>query len=415
MNQINQLFLEALNASLSGRQVCWNEALPDETWAALFKLARAHQVVPMIFDAVYSCPAAGKANPAMMRMFKQMTLQSAMLQTMKTRELLMLLKHLRHEGITPCLVKGIVCRNLYPKPELRISSDEDVLIPQEQFERCHKAMLDYGMVIPQDTQDILGSYEVPYGKPNNPIYIELHKSLFPPESRAYGDLNRFFADVHERVTHIAADGQDIPTLSSTDHFFYLICHAFKHFLHSGFGIRQVCDIVLFANRYGHEIDWMKVLEQCREIDAELFAAALLSIGRKHLGFDPDKACYPQEWRRIEIDEQAMLMDLLESGIYGDADMNRKHSSTITLGAVSDHKEGKRFRMHMLSSVFPPIDQMLGRYPYLKKKPYLLPYAWVVRILRYRKEHRLGLETDAVKSLKIGRERIELLRRYGIIR
>ena len=72
-------------------------------------------------------------------------------------------------------------------------------------------------------------------------------------------------------------------------------------------------------------------------------------------------------------------------------------------------------MHMLSSVFPPIDQMLGRYPYLKKKPYLLPYAWVVRILRYRKEQRLGLETDAVKSLKIGRERIELLRRYGIIR
>lgn len=414
MNQINQLFLEALGASLSSRQVVWEKALPEETWAALFRLAQAHQVLPMIFDAVYSSPAARQANPAMIRMLKQQTLQSAMIQAMKTRELLALLKHLKQEGLKPCLVKGIVCRSLYPKPDLRISSDEDMLIPREQFERCHEAMLAYGMILPQDVQYVSSSYEVPYGKRNSPIYIELHKSLFPPESRAYGDLNRFFAGVHENAATIVVDGYEIPTMSATDHFFYLICHAFKHFLHSGFGIRQVCDIVLFANRYGKDIEWMKVLRQCTEINADLFAAALLSIGKKHLGFDPDKACYPKAWRDIPVDEQAMLDDLLESGIYGDADMNRKHSSTITLSAVSDHKIGRKFRGHMMGSLFPPIDQMLGRYPYLKKKPYLLPWAWLVRMVRYYKE-RQEKNMDAAESLRIGRERIELMRKYGILK
>lgn len=415
MNQINQLFLEALGASLSGRQVVWEKALPEETWAALFRLAQTHQVLPMIFDAVYNCPAARQANPAMIRVLRQQTLQSAMVQTMKTRELIALLKYLKQEGFKPCLVKGIVCRSLYPKPDLRISGDEDILIPQEQFERCHEAMLAYGMILPPDVQDISGSYEVPYGKRNSPIYIELHKSLFPPESRAYGDLNRFFSDVHKNVTTIDADGHEIPTMSSTDHFFYLICHAFKHFLHSGFGVRQVCDIVLFANRHGQEIDWTRVLGQCREIHADLFAAALLSIGKRYLGFDPDQACYPQVWQEIDVDEQAMLSDLLESGIYGDADMNRKHSSTITLSAFSDHKNGRKPRGHMLGSIFPPIDQMLGRYPYLKKKPYLLPYAWLVRIVRYHKEQRKGRNMDAAESLRIGRERIELMRKYGILK
>lgn len=108
------------------------------------------------------------------------------------------------------------------------------------------------------------------------------------------------------------------------HLFYLICHAFKHFLHSGFGIRQVCDIVLFANAYGKEIDWIRILQQCREIHADLFTAALFQIGQKYLTFDPSRAGYPQEWQEIQVDEQLMLDDLLEAGIYGDGTMSRKH-------------------------------------------------------------------------------------------
>lgn len=35
-------------------------------------------------------------------------------------------------------------------------------------------------------------------------------------------------------------------LAPTDHLLCLLCHAYKHFLYAGFGIRHVCDIGIFA-------------------------------------------------------------------------------------------------------------------------------------------------------------------------
>ena len=42
----------------------------------------------------------------------------------------MLFDKMRQNGLTPLIVKGIVCRDLYPNPDLRTSNDED-LISQE--------------------------------------------------------------------------------------------------------------------------------------------------------------------------------------------------------------------------------------------------------------------------------------------
>ena len=265
------------------------------------------------------------------------------------------------------------------------------------------------------TQDIQSEHEVPYGKPGSPIYIELHKCLFPPESTAYGDLNRFFKNVHDRAIKLSIDGKQVVTMGYTDHLFYLICHAFKHFLHSGFGIRQVCDIVLFANAYGKEIDWIRILQQCREIHADLFTAALFQIGQKYLTFDPSRAGYPQEWQEIQVDEQLMLDDLLEAGIYGDGTMSRKHSSNITLNAVSSEKQGKKSSHFVIKTLFPTVQNMEGRYPYLKKHLYLLPIAWINRIWKYRKETQTVLNNDAAESIQIGNQRLKMMKTYEIIK
>ena len=311
MDSISQYFLQAVRAALKREQVDWTQEMEPQDWIALFRLADAHHILPMVYEAVYACPAAGKVQSLLIP-FKKRTRQSVMLQTMKTTAFLQLYQHLRKAGVTPILVKGIMVRELYPNPDCRMSGDEDLLIPPEQFPLCHQAMLAYGMVLSEPDMDIQTAYEVPYGKQNSPIYIELHKSLFPPESEAYGELNRFFSQAYDTAIEIPV--QDIPILSMnhTDHLFYLLCHSFKHFLHSGFGIRQVCDIVLYANAYGSQIDWLRILEQCKAIHGERFAAALFRIGSRYLTFDPVKACYPQQWQEIQVDELPMLEDLLDS-------------------------------------------------------------------------------------------------------
>lgn len=412
--QRNELFLEALKASLKDEKVSWEMELTAQDLLELFQTAEKHHVLPMIYEAVYSCPTVKRMEPQLLQPCKRLMIQSVMLQTLKTNEFLQLYSHLASKGIHPLVVKGIVCRNLYPKPDYRMSGDEDILIPAGEFMTCHEAMLEYGMQTADEKSDLESDYEIPYNKQNSPIYIELHKSLFSPTSDAYGDLNRYFEYIQDQAIEVSADGKELLTMGYTDHLFYLICHSFKHFLHSGFGIRQVCDINLFANAYGKEIDWLKVLKQCKEIHADQFTAALFQIGQNYLTFDPDQACYPAEWREIQVDETMLLMDLLDAGIYGDGSMSRKHSSNITLNAVSAQKQGRKAGNGLIKTIFPSAKNLEGRYVYLKKRPYLLPIAWANRIWTYRRELSRTENNDAAKAVEIGNQRVELLKKYNII-
>jgi len=257
--------------------------------------------------------------------------------------------------------------------------------------------------------------EVPYYHVGGMLHIELHKELFPSESEAYGSLNRFFEDAFDRKISEEIRGVQIYTMCHTDHLLYLILHAFKHFLHSGFGIRQVCDIAVYAQTYGAEINWQYLLEKCEAVRADVFTAALFGIAEKYLDFDPQKACLPGQWRQIDTDGEDLLEDLLEGGVFGDSSMSRKHSSNITLQAVTEDKKGKRAGASLVHSLFPDRAYMERTFTYLKKYPFLLPAAWASRIIKYLRESKDMRENGAVASIQIGSHRVELMKKYKIIR
>ncbi len=413
-DHISNLFLDALRVSLRGQKVTWSETLSAQDWQLLFGMAQKHQVLPMIFEAVFRCPAAQEADPAVFQMYKQMTIQSVMIQTRKTGEFLRMYQYLKSRGIHPLIVKGIVCRSLYPQPDYRISNDEDLQVDADQFQACMEVLTEYGMEQADLSLDPGMDFEIPFRKKGSPIYIELHKQLFPPESDAYGDFNRYFEQMRERAVQISLDGTEILTMGCTDHLFYLICHAFKHFLHSGFGIRQVCDILLYSETYGGQVDWQEILEKCREIRADRFTAALFRIGTDYLAFDKEKAGLPDSWKQIEVDALPLLLELLDAGVFGDGSMSRRHSSTMTLNAFAAQKKGKKSRVNVVKTVFPPAKELSGSYSYLKDRPYLLPAAWVQRILKYRKEQKAGGDNSAAESIRIGEQRVNLFKYYGIL-
>ena len=405
MNQTSKIFLDILKSALAGKVYEPAEQIATEQWERILSLAQIHQLLPVVVDACYQLP--GLAGTELLAAVRGNVRQQVFLQARKTGEFLMLYRKLRQAGVTPLVVKGIVCRSLYPQPDQRGSSDEDVLIRPEQFPLCHEVMTAFGMESTEDSERFDKLYEIPYGKKGSPLYIELHKSLFPKDSDAYSELNGYFVGVHDRAVEEKIDGVGILTMCPTDHLFYLICHAFKHFLHGGFGIRQVCDIVLFARKNEARICWEQVLENCREIRADHFAAALFAIGGKYL--DLPVAEHPG-WPG-EVDEGPMLEDLLSSGIYGKASQERQHSSNITLNAVARQKQGKTEGGGIFRSLFPGVSSLESRYPYLKKYPFLLPVAWVSRIFRFAAK---GGKAGAAKTVQLGNERIELLKQYHIL-
>ncbi len=410
----NEKMLEALRSFLEGRKVAWDGMITTEEWEDLFRLSMHHQILPMVYEAVYTCPAFASMPQDRVRFLKSQVIRQVMVQSRKTEEFLQLYRKLTDAGLTPLVVKGLVCRNLYREPDYRASGDEDVLIPREQFEACHQIFLANGMRQLDPEKDILTEGEVPYIRQGGALHIELHKELFSSESEAYGNLNTYFARAFERKIRLEVRGGQIYTMCHTDHLLYLLLHAFKHFLHSGFGIRQVCDITAYAAAYGADIDWDCILETCREIHADLFAASLFDIGEKHLAFDRAKACLPESWEQLDADGNELLEDLLEGGVFGDSSLSRKHSSNITLQAVTAEKGGKKARAALGGSLFPDMKYMQRSYAYLKDYPFLLPAAWVMRIGKYIRETRRTAGSDARESLAIGSRRVELMRKYKII-
>lgn len=390
-------FLHIARAAISGSD------LPTEKvdWPAIFTLANQQKLLPILFEAVRKMPAA-EENVALFAVTKQQVIGQVLNQTMRSAEFSDLYHKLRSAGLHPIVVKGQLCSRLYPQTDHRISADDDLLIPDGEFMACHEQLLTNGLTTDTPADELASADEVSYTKKGSPLYIELHRHLFDSSEDTHDELNHFFTDLKP----VETDG--LLAMPPHEHLLYLLLHAYKHFVRSGIGLRQFCDIGLWARAYHAEIDWQRLHEQCESVHAATFAAAAFRIARDYLGIDFD---LPMPWD-ASIDAEPLLHDSLCGGVYGSNDLTRLHSSTVTLNAVKASRTGEK--SSVLSTVFPKREYLERRYPYLKKRPYLLPVAWVQRIAHYASEKQAGTDNSASGSIKLGKERIELMKRYGIM-
>ena len=407
MDKIYEAFLNILNQTLKGAALAEEPGLSPEEWQALLVLASDHDLLGFVYDAVCNQPSFRNIPAEVRKPFQERAVASAMREVVQTNEFLTLLLHLQEKGLDPAVLKGIICRSLYPKPLLRPSVDEDLLAAPEDRMLFHEALLAEGFTLDEDVS--LTDEELSYHKPNSPSYIELHQTPFPSNAAAYADCNTLFEGALSRTVRVQIEDVSVRTLSPSDHLLFLLCHAYKHFLHSGVGIRQVCDIVMFVRKNETEINWDWVYAQCRSISIEKFAAALFCIGKTYLGLETEIPAFQEE-----VDPLPLLEDILSGGLYGINDENRLHSSTITLSAVAAEKQGTSSNGYF-HTLFPPYRTMARRYPYVKRCPLLLPISWGQRFVVYVagvfKVHKKNRPSE---SIRIGRERVELLKEYGII-
>ena len=390
-------FLHIARAAISGSD------LPIEKvdWPAIFTLANQQKLLPILFEAARATPAAGE-NAALFAVTKQQVIGQVLNQTVRSAEFADLYHKLRAAGLHPVVVKGQLCSRLYPQTDHRISADDDLYIPDAEFMACHEQLLANGLTTDTPVDELSTADEVSYTKNGSPLYIELHRHLFDSAEDAHDELNHFFTDINP----VEMDG--FLAMPPHEHLLYLLLHAYKHFVRSGIGLRQFCDIGLWAWEYHDEIDWQRLHDQCASVHAATFAAAAFRIARDYLGIDFD---LPTPWD-ASIDAEPLLHDTLCGGVYGSNDLTRLHSSTVTLNAVKASRTGEK--SSVLRTVFPNREYLERRYPYLKKRPYLLPVAWVQRIAHYASEKRSGAGSSASGSIKLGKERIELMKRYGIM-
>ena len=390
-------FLHIAKAAVSGGEI------PAESvdWPAVFALAGQQKLLPILFEAVRKMPAA-EENAALFAVTKQQVIGQVLNQTVRSAEFAALYRKLRTAGLHPVVVKGQLCSRLYPLKDHRISADDDLYIPDAEFMACHEQLLANGLATDTPADELPTADEVSYTKNGSPLYIELHRHLFDSSEDTHDELNHFFANLKP----VETDG--FLAMPPHEHLLYLILHAYKHFVRSGIGLRQFCDIGLWAREYQAEIDWQRLHEQCESVHAATFAEAAFRIAKDYLGIEFD---LPAPWSDA-VDAEPLLHDSLCGGVYGSNDLTRLHSSTVTLNAVKASRTGEK--SGVLRTVFPKREYLERRYPYLKKRPYLLPVAWAQRIAHYASEKQSGADSSASGSIKLAKERIELMKQYGVM-
>ena len=402
------MLLSLLSMSLKGGSLN-DEIISTEVWKRILKSAEDQEVLPLIAQTSYSAHSFKKVDPELAKKTQETAIEQVVRQITQTNEFLTLLLEAEAQGLHPVVLKGLIVRSLYPMPCLRPSVDEDVWVSRDEVEAFHQFLLFQGLTPDDPEADLSTSDEISYHRLNSPTYIEVHVSLFEPDSAAFGAFNGLFEGAAERAVTQQIEDVSVRTLEPTDHLLYLLCHVYKHFLHSGAGIRQVADIGMFAKAHDEEIDWGRAEEACRSVHIEIFAAAIFKIIKKYLLPEFQTAVFSS----IRTDEGPLLEDMLSGGIYGLSDPDRVHSANMTLTAAEASREGKGTGHGVLKSLFPGATYLKNCFPYAKKHPILLPVAWAHRLCRYMKRTS-GALRSSMRTIRAGKKRIAMMKKYGIV-
>lgn len=409
MKKTNLEFLSLLKSSLKNEKYD-GEKIDFEDLVYIYKMSEIHHVVPMIYNAAYNEDFFKECDANFQAMFKSSAFRYIFSQIQRTNHFLEVYKKLSEKNIKILVFKGIIFRNMYNNPDDRISSDEDILIKKEDYEKVKEFFLSEGF------EFIDKGEECAYFSKSTGLCIEVSTSLFSHESKAYGHLNKLFEDVFEKSIKINIDKIDILTLSHEQHLIYIVFHNMKHFLTGGFGIRQVADFSKYIETYGEYINWEKFWSDLKDLNYDTFALNLIEISLKYLGFNDDKITYPdnitsfdelKNSQKYYINSESLINDILDAGVFGASTMDRKHTALMTLDAVEDKKKSNR-----LKAVFPNVNYLKDNYTYLQKCPILLPVAWGQRILSYLKKNKTS---SYINTMELGKQRIELLKEYKIIK
>lgn len=260
-------------------------------------------------------------------------------------------------------LKGSVIREYYPESWMRTSTDIDILVHPEDFEKTLSLLQQNSYKM-----STRSSHDVTL-KAQNGVHIELHFSLL--EESYLFPSNHILQNPWDYT--VPYNGCRYRTCFTDEMlYFYHIAHMAKHLINGGCGIRFFIDTYLL-NR--------------AEFGGEKRANLLANGGL--LDFEKTAAHLAEVWFGEE-NHTALSHDLenwvLSAGIFGDIE-----------NYVAIRRENSSKLKYVLSRLFLPYSELKLYYPKLEKHPFLLPFYHIARIVRHIKTGRLKYSSNELKK------------------
>jgi hypothetical protein len=261
-----------LNGERKRRLVHLASAGPD--WSLVLEQAEHHGMVPLFYHHITAIPDAGIPEPVLTALAQRA--RDYLVWNLRLRsELLRLIGKFNEAAIPVIPLKGPWLADLlYPDPDLRSTSDLDLLVRPEDTARAEELILNagYRRLLPAGQEDDMYHRSfIGNGDARANLVVELHHDL------ADSHLTRLaIADVWASASRTTWRGHEIGTMALTDLFLYLCLHAVKDGLGS---LRSLLDIRLVVERFGGGIPWNRLAETVRA--ARLRTPVYLSLLLSH--------------------------------------------------------------------------------------------------------------------------------------
>ena len=384
---------EPMNIDIKG--VDWNE---------LHKNAFMHQVSNLIYPIVNKICTA---QPIIDRWKKGTIMNSLfLLSSIRIIEDIVLL--LNNKGIAVVALKGLVFKDLYPQPEMRMMCDIDILVKRDDIEKASAIIRGFGYKQKED----FGSKHIVFVHENY-ISIELHKSLF--EHNYMKNINSFNNAIWENPIKIELrDRVTMLTLNWEMQIIYICIHILTHMVHGGLLLRQLCDLYLVVKQKNDSIDWCLLISKSIEYGIENFVFALFTLCKRIFGME-----IPLELQtKLNFENEKKCIDRLLCELFS-KEFENKHLSDILVKNINSKKYSSTFFKYV-RIIFPSLEKLSVRskYMYLKKYPVLLPFAWSHRLFFgiFRKDldwKMKKLMLSDISLLKIAEEKDDIMHWFGI--
>lgn len=368
---------------------------------SIYELAREQNLLPIIYESCRQLNSFQQTN----RSIQQKMMNGAIGQIITQQQYDVELERIYHEflqqGLHPLVLKGKMCRLVYPQPDYRVSTDEDLLIEVNDYPKYARILENNGYICQAKSavDENMLAHTQTVNFTNHQLTLELHIHPFGTYHELNKRMNTYFQSAHDDACYI----EPFYTLAPTKQYLFLIFHLYKHFLSSGVGVRQLLDLVLYKQAYSNEIDFQYIQQVLEELHITKLYDALMQCADSYLGFKYTK---PQFEQQIE----PLIINLLCSGCTGNVNATQTYSSAVTNSLVS--KNEKNIFAQISYMLFPPLSQMSMAYPILKKHPLRLPLYWFKRIRKILRKH-LNKEINLSQSIKIAKERSQLYRLYDV--
>ncbi|MCM1044801.1 MAG: nucleotidyltransferase family protein [Candidatus Gastranaerophilales bacterium] len=361
--------------------------MSDMDWEQTIAMAKRHSVLPLLYEPFVRDSRLSQKQKELITTLSQKTVLQSYHILFYSKYLI---GRLEARGIPVALLKGVGVASFYPVPELRKAGDVDLLLLDlEKLQEAIRVLEESGC---QVNKKQIALHHVAFLSGEG-MEVELHTMLAEPfdNNRINDYIKAKLPECGRQMQRIDVMGVELPVLTPDFYAYELLLHMLQHFLREGFGLRLLCDWVVFWNHGMEEKYRAQYLILVKESGVKVFSDTVTLACCNYLGLKEE--CV--EWMMFpeELDVRAFMAEVLEAEEFGKSASDRMVA--LRGGGMIDYIREFHHQMHLN---FPRAGRVFLFWPGL----------WIFTLARFLNNNRKIRNVTVVPILKKARERSNLI-------